>query len=163
MVAKSKKDQIRSEILALERRGVVQAEAIHEWAKGHAKSAIHKSLEWNDDKAGYLYRLSQIRSMITLYITDESGEPELVSLSIDRATPGGGYRSLKEVKEVPEMRAVLLEDVLVALERLASRYADIKELAGVWREVAKARVAYDQRQVPPVRKPRGGDEVRPSA
>jgi hypothetical protein len=160
-MAKSKRDQIRTELLALERRGIIKAEDVHAWAERNPKSAIYRSLEWDNEVAGFQYRLHQIRSLITLYIVDSAGEPEMVSLSIDRVKPGGGYRHLDDVKEAPDMRLVLLGDVLVDLERLASRYGDLEELVAVWRAVAEARAAFDRAMVRASRT-RSGDATRPS-
>ena len=44
-----------------------------------------------------------------------------------------------EVKATPELRAVLIQDVLTDLERMAERHADLREFAKVWAEVRKVR------------------------
>jgi hypothetical protein len=142
----AKADDIKAEILALKKRGVIKAEDVYYWAENNPNSAIYRSLEWDDAKAGVLYRIHQIRNLMTLYVIDKSGEPELVSLSLDRATPGGGYRVLTDVKAVPSLREILLEDVLAALGRLAHRYADFTELNDVWIAIAEAQATYGKKQ-----------------
>lgn len=139
----TKADDIKTEILALSKLGIVKAEDVYQWVEANPDtSVIYKKLEWNDAKAGVLYRIHQIRTMLTLYVVDNSGDPELVSLSIDRATPGGGYRVLTEVKNIPSLREVLLNDVLAALGRLARRYGDIAELDNVWAAIVEAQATY---------------------
>lgn len=129
---------IRSELQELKKRygEMVRVEDIHKWAQRHENSALHKSLEWDDAKAGYLYRLDQIRHLIAVHIVDRSGTRMMVSLSIDRVNPGGGYRDVNDVLRHENFREIMLQDALLDLERVQHKYETLKELASVW-EAAK--------------------------
>lgn len=72
---------------------------------------------------------------VTFHIVDQSGEPELINLSIKHAPPG--VRG-----DVTTMRELLLAELIADLERIGCRYAGISELAGVWGAVDEARAAY---------------------
>lgn len=157
---------IRAELLALKKRGVIKAEDVYEWVEKHPKSALYARLEWDNNVAGRLHRIAQITAYITLYITDKSGKPETVSLSIDRMRPGGGHRIEAEVKATPELRAILEEDLLVDLERMADRHADLDRFARVWAEVRKVRATLTSERTakPVIRRRRKSDhEDRPTA
>jgi hypothetical protein len=135
----SVKSDIAAELRALERDGLLKPEDVHVWADANRESAVAQRLEWNNRRAGYQYRLTQIRTLIRIYIVDVTGEPVTVSLSLDRAEPGGGYRNLPTVKATPNLRQVLLEDLLHELERMADRHYDIVELEPVWSAVRGVR------------------------
>lgn len=133
------KDDIKSELTLLKTDGVYKAEDILAWAEQNRDSAIAQRLQWDDAKAGHLYRLNQVRVLIRIYVVDLKGEPATVSLSVDRVLPGGGYRDLSEVKVTPDLRKVLLEDLLRELERMADRHFDIVELHPVWEAIRQVR------------------------
>lgn len=132
---------IREELLALqlEAGGVLQVEPTVEWARQHPSSALHKSLEWDNAAAGHEWRCHQIRQLIAIHVVSVIGERQLVSLTIDRKEPGGGYRSLTDVLAVPDLREVLLRDALAELQRVQMRYQTLVELSAVWEAVEKVR------------------------
>lgn len=133
---------IKAELLALKRKnGMILAEDGVVWARKHPQSKLHKSLEWDDAKAGQEYRIWQVRRLIALYIVSASGQRQLVSLSIDRSKEGG-YRSLDDVLPNSQLRDVLLEDALKELDRVQQKYDSLTELSAVWtaKEQVKVRV-----------------------
>lgn len=139
---------IREELTQfLDDDGVIVAEKAHEWAKKNPKSALYKSLEWNDAKAGYEYRLWQIRTLIRVHIINkDTGMREVVSLSIDRKNPGGGYRSMDDVLSSEDMTDILLRDALLELNRVEKKYKDLKALAGVWAAVARVKTKTEKKK-----------------
>lgn len=113
-----------------------------DWASKHPQSDLHSRFEWNNEKAGAAYRLWQARELITIHIRTEQGEPEMVSLSIDRKQDGG-YRSIKDVVDNVELRDVMLSDAMKELSRVRSKYGTLRKLAGVWREIQKAEMRFE--------------------
>lgn len=132
---------IRNELLALQQQagGLLQVEPVVAWAKQNPDSALHASLEWDDSKAGHEWRLHQVRRLIAVHIVNVEGVREMVSLTIDRSKPGGGYRGLGAVLSVPNLRSVLLQDALDELEGVRLKYESVSELAQVWEEVERVR------------------------
>lgn len=124
---------IKDELIALQQRdGILRAEEVVRWAEGNPQSALHQSLEWNDTEAAKEYRIWQVRRLISIHIVSERGVRQMVSLTIDRANSGGGYRDIETVLASPEMREVLLADALAELERVRIKYEGLQELARVW-------------------------------
>ena len=112
--------------------GMLQAEAGIEWARKHTDSALHAALEWDDEKAGQQHRLWQMRALIAIHVVNIEGQREMVSLTIDRVQPGGGYRDIQDVLKAPPLREILLADALRELERVRLKFETLQELAEVW-------------------------------
>jgi len=125
---------IADELLALKSEsGVINPAAAVEWARKNKKSTLHANLEWDDSIAGERWRVSQVRQLIAVHITDPDGGRRFVSLSIDRKHDGSnGYRSLDDVVGRPDLREVMLRDALADLERVQARYSKLTELQPVW-------------------------------
>lgn len=130
---------IRQELIELQQQagGLLQVETAVEWAAEHTGSALHKSLEWDNDKAGHEWRCHQIRRLIAIHVINDDGARQMVSLTIDRGD--GGYRNLDAVMAAPDLRSVLLNDALAELERVQRRYENITELSKVWEEADSVR------------------------
>ena len=118
--------------------GVIKVEAAHSWAQNHQASALYKALEWDDQKAGYEFRLIQIRRLVAIHLVDVEEHREVLSLSIDRPT-GGGYRKVPDIMSDAVLREVCLRDALAELERIKLKYEWLNELAGVWIETDKVK------------------------
>lgn len=142
---------IREELTALQARQpeLLQAETVVDWASRHPRSATYAALEWDDATAAHEHRLNQARGLIVLYITREDNTPRMVSLSVDRAQPGGGYRPIEQVMATPDLREIALQDALRYLERGQERFSDFRELAEVWdaMERVRQRLARRRRRV----------------
>ena len=130
---------IRSELIELQQQagGLLQVEAAVEWASENTDSALYKSLEWDNDKAGHEWRCHQIRRLIAIHVVNDDGVRQMVSLTIDRGD--GGYRDLDAVMAVPDLRSILLRDALSELERVQKKYEMVSELAKVWEETRQVR------------------------
>ena len=129
---------IESELHALmaEHGPLLQAEVIVTWAKDNPESAIFHALEWNDAIAGHQYRLVQAR-LLLIRVRDQEGIRQFVSLKLDRVKPGGGYRSLSDVKASSTLRDMLLREVFAEFRRMKLKYDELsKELEPVWEVVS---------------------------
>ena len=120
---------------------MVKAAEILEWAKENTDSAIHNYLIWDNEKAGHEHRLEQIRHLIRVHVVTVDRQPVMVSLSIDRSRPGGGYRLVDDVVAVPRLADIMLQDALRELERVEMRYRHLQELVHVWEAAKRARAA----------------------
>ena len=109
---------------------ILHPEVVHNWARDHPDSFLYGSLEWDDAKAGYEYRLIQIRGLIRLHIVDAHKDPQVISLRIDRVA-GGGYRRIEDVMEAPHLAQMALQEALDDLQRVLRRYEHLTQLAGV--------------------------------
>jgi hypothetical protein len=130
---------IKTELLAIRKNGILQPDRVIEWAAKHPNSALHASLEWDDGKAAHEYRLEQVRKLIRIHVVTVEGTREMLSLSIDRINPGGGYRSIDIILSEPDLRAIALKDAFDDLERVKAKYQWLTELAAVWKAVDKAK------------------------
>ena len=140
---------IRDELLALKNDDdLIVPEVALEWARRHNRSALHRAINWDPNYNIEAYLLVQVRNLITLNIRNEYKAPNTISLSIDRATAGGGYRVIEEVLETPRLRAVMLVDALHEFDLLRKRFEELEELRPIWEAVELVR-----RPPPP---PRGG-------
>ena len=140
---------IRDELVALHRQDpLLKVETVHEWAIANPQSALHGELEWDNEVAGHRHRLDQIRRLIAIHIVSPSGARQVISLSIDRVRPGGGYRDLDSVLKVATLREVMLDDALADLERMRVKYEHLSELAKVWGEVDRVKEAQRRKAKP---------------
>lgn len=134
-------EAIKAELLSIKASsddGLLRAPAVVEWARQNPESALYGALEWNDQEAAEAYRIDQVRRLISLHVVTAEGEPQMVSLSFDRAK-GGGYRSVDDVLKSRDMSAIMLADALAELERVRVKYERLEQLTAVWREVKRAR------------------------
>jgi hypothetical protein len=132
---------IRDELLALkDQSGMIVAEDAVEWARDNPQSDLHRSLQWNDQKAAQDWRVWQVRRLIAVHVLTPEGDRQVVSLSIDRTNGnGGGYREMDDVLARQDWRDVMLADALAELNRIEAKYKRLEALAQVW--AAKAQVA----------------------
>jgi hypothetical protein len=133
---KNVQEQLRQELEVLQgRKTVLSPRAVVSWARKHPESALHREFEWDDSKAASAYRLYQARELIKMIaIYPQAAKPRWVSLTIDR-NPGGGYRRWEDVKETPNLRKVLVKDVLEEFVRLRDRYSDLAELNRIYHAI----------------------------
>ncbi len=132
---------VKSELLRVQASNpnkMLVPEEAYTYAKNHRNGDIAKRLNWDDKECGDLYRIDQIRKMIHIYIVDEEGEPEFVSLSIDRVD-GKGYRPIKDVVSNKMLSSIMLQDAFNDLERMQVKYARVKELTSVWNALGKVK------------------------
>jgi hypothetical protein len=133
---------IESELLALKNEdGLIVAEKAEGWAAAHPKSDLAKMLEWDNSKAGRLYRINQIRQIIiSLEITMGPTTRRFYSLSIDRHNSmGGGYRDIEEIVRNKTLYDILLADALNDLRHMQQKYERLTELKPLWDQANKIR------------------------
>jgi hypothetical protein len=127
---------IKEELLALKNDdGLIVVEEVWQWAKENEGSDLHKSITWDVDEAAKNYQFWQIRKLVRLHIVSEQNEPQIISLSLDRRQPAGGYRDMRDVMAAPLLRQVALTDALRELEAVRKKYEHLSELAAVWSAV----------------------------
>jgi hypothetical protein len=128
-------------------------------------SPLHPYFNWDDGAAAHQWRLQQARQLIRVCVEVlPYDEPHhlvraYVSLIPDRVQDLGGYRSMVEVMSSPNGRHQLLQDALEQLARIRARYAQLVELAGVFRSISRAEREYGSTPPPPPPKDsdNGGD------
>lgn len=133
---------VKLELLRIQqadREHILRPEEVVQWAKDNPESALYGCLEWNNRKAAEQHRLWQVRQLIQLHVLTEDRSPMLVSLSIDRKNRGGGYRSISDVIEVPDLREIMLADALAELERVQMKYERVDALRALWEEAERVR------------------------
>lgn len=127
---------IKSELLTIQHAStdnILHAGDVVEWARDNPESALHRAIEWNNQKAADAHRLWQVRQLIAVHVVSDDGAPMVVSLSIDR-NAAGGYRAISDVAEKPDLREIMLADALAELERVQLKYQRVTELSKVWEE-----------------------------
>lgn len=128
---------------------LLTAEMVVAWARAHPKSELHKAPQfhgWDKDKLAYEQLLQGARQIIALHVVYEDGTRRLVSLSVDRAREGGGYRKVDDVLRSKSLHEIMLADALRELERMEAKYTAITDLKPVWRETSKVRERFSKRK-----------------
>jgi len=155
---RGKRSIVRAEILAIAERhgGQIGPRIVLHEAKDEA-SPLHAFFEWDDGAAAEAYRLGQAASLIrevNLEITVADQSPTEVTMEVStvrprafyslphlRGSPGGSYVPASALSESDRME--LAKEVLAQIEGLRRKHNEIRQLAGVWREVDKAREVID--------------------
>jgi hypothetical protein len=102
-------------------RGFINPNRVHDWARANPRSELHRSLEWDDARAGHEFRLGQIRRLIQIHVVDVAGDRRTISLVQDRHELGG-YRYLAPVLSNAEMRRMALVEAFAEYKRWERRY-----------------------------------------
>jgi hypothetical protein len=106
-------------------------------------SAMHTRFQWDDTEAAHSWRMHVARNLIRVVVTYVGlGEKKtccrvFISLTPDRDE--GGYRILARVMGDDAQRAQLLQDALEEMLRFERKYAGLRELAGVFSAMRRAR------------------------
>jgi hypothetical protein len=140
MTNKAKYEELKR--IAKEHRGILRPATVVKEAEPE-DSPLHGCFCWDDTKAAHEFRLEQARKLIrvVLFIEPNSNTEQqtYVSLSTDRKLRGGGYRLLSHVMTDKDKRMQLLADALAELNAFKLKYANLKELAGVFEAIRKVR------------------------
>ncbi|MFY0400782.1 hypothetical protein [Brevundimonas naejangsanensis] len=108
-----------------------------------ANSSLHGHFEWDDSVAAEQHRLSQAGELIRSIVVDvsrsnvEPPKPTRAFVSVERE----GQRSYVGVQRAmsdEELRRQVLQRAWAELSAFRARYADLKELAGVFAAMDKA-------------------------
>lgn len=131
--------------------GIISPSAVVEFAR-QPSTHLHNRFDWNNSTAAEKYRLWQARQIISLELTvieipKQKGKkvidlhvkplPEtraFISLSTERGTEGG-YMSIEDILENPNLRVQLLEDAKHELATFRKKYAVLNELAKVFQAI----------------------------
>lgn len=134
-------EQLQEELTALQQDGVLNPDAVVDWAQAHPESQLHREFNWDDSEAAHQWRLSQARQLIlrvkiVIHAPDQTEMKvrRFVSLPSDR-TAEGGYRETLTVLSDDQQRAELLRSALAELKTLRRKYSQLKELAAVFSAV----------------------------
>lgn len=141
---------IKQELLALKSAspaGLLHPREAVEWARSNPASALHRALDWDDPHAAENWRIWQVRQLITMHVVNDDGEPQIVSLSIDRKG-SGGYRSIDDVVTNRNLSEIMLADALAELERVRLKYARVEALTSIWKEVEQVQTRARRRRAP---------------
>jgi hypothetical protein len=102
---------------------------------------LHSQFQWDNTKAGHLYRLEQARHLIRVcveyYPHTETTTKVFVSLTTDRYKDGG-YRDVRVVLGNREQREQMLHDALDEMQSFRTKYAGVRELANVFAAMTTA-------------------------
>jgi hypothetical protein len=105
---------------------------------------LHKHFEWDDSVAAERFRIEQARTLLQrVYVKMETPDGKgrmaqvFVSLTTDRDE--GGYRTMVDVLSDADMRNQLIRDALGDMQSFTDRYKTLRDLAGVFSSMRKAR------------------------
>lgn len=131
------------ELASIERKeGELTPAVVLERAKS-ANSSLHNHFEWDDGVAAEQYRLGQAGELIRSIVVDvsrsnvEPPKPTRAFVSVERE----GQRSYVGVQRAmsdDDLRRQVLQRAWAELSAFRARYADLKELAGVFAAMDKA-------------------------
>jgi hypothetical protein len=142
MIEREKSAAIRKEleVIAKQGDGVLQAEAVVEFARDKS-TALHSEFNWDNTDAAHKWRLHQARNLIRVQVTFEPRSERkmqvFVSLPSDREDDGGGYRRMVDVLSNADKREQLVASALAEMEVFQRKYAAISELADVFAAMRK--------------------------
>lgn len=120
------------------RDGVASPKAIVDEARD-PRSPLHPAFEWDDDRAGELYRRSQARKFVRALVVVEEDESESTAFHnvrvVSDARRARGYVPQVEVLADEGLYAQTVASVRRQLLTLRGRHRELVELKGVWDEV----------------------------
>jgi hypothetical protein len=126
-----------------------------------ARSPLHPAFEWDDRRAGPLYREDQarrlIRSVAVLVPVAGQGQParQIAFVSVGQPVPGGAlYTTTTRALSAAESRARVLEEALAQLRGWQERYQHLTELAEVFQAIEEVAGRRRRRARRPARKDR---------
>ena len=121
--------------------GNLRPEPVLDFARGE-DTALHSRFTWDDGEAAELYRLTEARQVLRVYVNIESPDSEplrvraFVSLPADRGREGYGYRPIKSVMGNEELRRQLFETAKKEMQSFRQKYRVLGELQHVFDAMA---------------------------
>lgn len=109
------------------------AENVVEYARHHADSELHSALEWDDAKAGELYRKKQASGILTsirvkiINDNDDARNIKPVRAFVQTIEPKK-YDPIEVVVQDIDKYQILLEKAYRELNRTKIKYADLSEI-----------------------------------
>jgi hypothetical protein len=114
--------------------------AAHDQARDDPNHPLHRHLEWDDAKCGYIVRLSQIKSIVRIIrVETDSGELKRAFVSVRSEDEGRSYRTLQDVVSSGTLQRSLLADAERDLTAWLRRYGELVEVAAMAGLVEEAR------------------------
>jgi len=119
--------------------GILRPVEVVNWAAEHPDSLLYSRFEWDDTKASHQYRLWQARHIINVRITTIATQNTrmFVSVQSQRKLTDGGYHSIQDVLDDPNLYAETLEEAKRELNRLRRKYRHLVELKAIWDAIDK--------------------------
>jgi hypothetical protein len=107
------------------------------WAEKHPKSLLYGKFNWDDASAGHQFRLIQARHIINVRVTTVKTEQTrmFVSVQSQRSLKDGGYHSIEDVLDDPNLYAETLKEAKQELVRIRNKYRHIVELKAIWNAI----------------------------
>ena len=121
--------------------GMLHPSDVVEYAS-NPKTALYSAFEWSDTVAARKYRLEQARNLIRVTVeivsrkTGDISVSAFVALREDRKGDGG-YRYAPALIKSKSGRAAMLDTALWELRMFQQKYAELKELCGVFEAIRK--------------------------
>lgn len=121
-----------------------------------SSSPLHDQFEWDDEQGGEMYRLAQAGQLIRRWrglIVRPGSDPRFLVVKTERRVQSPvssrgqekpSYMSVEKIMADPELRADMLQTVLLELQSYRQRYAQLHELADVWAAFDDASGQYKQ-------------------
>ena len=115
-------------------KGLLRPIDVVNWAAENPDSLLYSRFEWDDPKAGHQYRLWQARHIINVQVTsiETKNTRMFVSVQSQRKLSDGGYHSVEDVLDDPNLYAEMLEEARCELNRLRRKYRSLVELKAIW-------------------------------
>jgi len=115
------------------------------------RAPTHTLFEWNQKRAAHEYRLTQarfaLRSLRVMTVLEKGREPEPVRLyvhvkpepiedeEVEYSVRRGGYMTVEAAMTDPSTEEILIEKALTDLRAWRARYAQLKSLADLFRDI----------------------------
>jgi hypothetical protein len=119
--------------------GLLRPIDVVNWASENPDSLLYSRFEWDDPKAGHQYRLWQARHIISIQVTaiETKDTRMFVSVQSQRKLSDGGYHSVEDVLDDPNLYTEMLEEARCELNRLRRKYRALVELKAIWDAIDK--------------------------
>ncbi len=98
------------------------------------KSPLHNQFDWNDTLAAKKWRIEQARELLRVTVMLLPGVKDPIRAFVSLSTEKG-YRMTANVLANVTFRSQLLEDALKEMRAFERKYAHLKELADVIKEM----------------------------
>ena len=127
--------------------GNIEDDSLLDYAETHKNSEIYKSLEWNNDVAGNLYRKQQLHQLLSdiIFVYEKN-----IDNNIDNGTTRTfefqayshidsvkGYMPTIEIMSNSNMREELLQKAIKELQYWQQKYQHLEELSFIFRDIEK--------------------------
>ena len=156
-MSKQVKMSMSDELQLVEREyGNLSPANVVEWGRANTKSQIHKSIEWDDSKAGDLYRLEQARGIIrvSVRIIEVKHDPIKIGVRmvenkptpcpvrshfpLERSADGNTvYHPIEDIMADEGKRKMLLATAMGELAGFKRKYMVLSELSQVFQAIDK--------------------------